>query len=81
MNRRTATRGCLRRLQHSGLYPQDQVGGIRHLRVMGDYDDAVALVVGQLPRMRITFAVFAPSRFPVGSSASRVFARRPGNRR
>ena len=35
------------RRQHPILHPQDQVGGIRYLRVVGDHDDAAALLVGK----------------------------------
>ena len=37
----------LRRREDSILHPQDQVGGLRYLRVVGDHDDAAALLVGQ----------------------------------
>ena len=38
-----------RRREGSVLHPQDQVGGIRHLRVVGHHDDIAAFLVGQLP--------------------------------
>ena len=36
-----------RRREDSILHPQDQVGGICCLRIVGDHDDAVAFLVGQ----------------------------------
>ena len=36
-----------RRGQNPVLHPQDQVGGIRHLRVVGDHDDAAVFLMGQ----------------------------------
>ena len=33
--------------QYPVLHPQDQVRSIRHLRVVGDHDDAAALLMGQ----------------------------------
>ena len=35
--------------QYPVLHPQDQVGGIRDLRVVGDHYHAAALLVGQTP--------------------------------
>ena len=70
------------RRQHPILHPQDQVRGIRHLRVVSHHDDAAALLMGQAAEdlhddLRI-LSVQVP-RWLVRQEDRRPRAQAPGN--